>query len=78
VESIAKLGFSKLFILLSFFIEDNKEGSVSGELLFSVREWVIFAALIGLILSATEFGFQLGRPARSSIDEPARSEHSTI
>jgi hypothetical protein len=44
---------------------------MSGELLYGVRKWVIFAALIGLILSATEFGFQLGRPARSSIDEPA-------
>ena len=52
--------------------------AVSGELLYGVKEWVIFAALIGLILSATEIGFQLGRRARSSTDEPARSENITI
>jgi flagellar biosynthesis protein FliR len=51
---------------------------VSGELLFSVKVSVIFAVLIGLILSATEIGFQLGLRFQSSIDEPARSENTTI
>lgn len=51
---------------------------MSGYLLFNVKESVIFAVLIGLILSATEIGFQLGLRVKSSVDEPARSENTTI
>ncbi len=49
-----------------------------GELLYGVKEWVIFVALFGLIFSATEIGFQIGRRLRSSIDDASRSEYNTI
>ncbi len=49
-----------------------------GELLYGVKEWVIFVALFGLIFSATEIGFQIGRRLRSNIDDASRSEYNTI
>ena len=51
---------------------------MSGELLYNMKEWAIFVILLGLILSATEIGFQIGRRLRSSIDDPSRSEYNTI
>jgi hypothetical protein len=53
-------------------------GAVSGELLFNVKEWIIFVILLGLILLATEVGFQIGYRMRSTIDDPLRSEYNTI
>jgi hypothetical protein len=51
---------------------------MSGELLYNVKEWIIFVILLGLMLSAAEIGFQIGRRRRSTIDDSFRSEYNTI
>ena len=51
---------------------------MSGEMLFGLSEWLIFAILIGLLFLVTEFGFQLGRKGQSKSAEYSRSHVSTL
>ena len=47
---------------------------LSGEMLFGLNEWLIFAIFIILLLSASEIGYRLGWRAQSKINEPTRSQ----
>jgi hypothetical protein len=43
-------------------------------MLFGLNEWLIFAFIITVFLSASEIGFRLGWLAQSKINEPVRSQ----
>ena len=51
---------------------------MSGEMLFGLNEWLIFAMVIGMLLFATEIGFRLGRREQLKSNEHARSQVSTL
>jgi hypothetical protein len=47
---------------------------LSGEILFGLNIWLVFAIVIALFLSADEIGFRLGRREQSKSNEPTRSQ----
>lgn len=51
---------------------------MEGEMLYGVNEWAFFPFLLGLLVLATEIGFQLGHRVRSNFDEAARPHISTV
>ena len=51
---------------------------MSGELLYVVDQWLFYAVIIGLLILATEIGFRLCHGVRTTIDEPVRSQITTI
>jgi hypothetical protein len=48
------------------------------EFLYQRSELLVVAALFGLLLVATELGFRHGRVIRASLEDPAKSELSTL
>lgn len=51
---------------------------MSGEILFGLNEWLIFAIVIGLLFLAMEIGFRLGRRGQSKNNEHTRSQVNTL
>ena len=51
---------------------------MSGEMLYGLNEWLIFAIIIGLLLLASEIGFRLGRRGHSKSNEHTRSHVNTL
>jgi len=51
---------------------------LSGELLYGISLWLIWPALFGLLLLATEAGYRLAVWRRATVEEPAKSQVGTI